>query len=473
MNARRIGVRGAVAAVASLLLALTTVGTAAAATGDWTTYGNGNARTGYDAAETAITPATAPNLQLAWTASASAGPANWVTSQPVVANGLVYWGSWDGYERASTTSGALVWQTYIGRQTPPASCNASYWDVGVPATATVVGSVVYVAAGNGVVDALDAATGAVEWTTQVGGPDDYIYSATAVFAGNLYVGVASSPPDCPLATGKVFDLNTASGAIVHTLTVSSKNCTGATVWGAIAIDEASGRLFFATGNSGTATGIPTDCTYPDPFAQAVLSTRATLGLVGHWQVPTAQAPGDSDFGSTPTLFTASGKHGKLVPLVGAANKNGVFYAFHRNGVTAGPIWQFQVAVGGDCAGCGAGSIVPAAFDGNSLYVGGGGTTVAGASCAGSVASLDPGTGLPRWQDCFTDGTVLGALAAAPGIVIAAEGNHLVVLSSATGAVLFSYKTARNIWGSPSIADGTIYVGDQSGTLYAFSLPAGP
>ena len=50
--------------------------------------------------------------------------------------------------------------------------------------------------------------------------------------------------------------------------------------------------------------------------------------------------------------------------------------------------------------------------------------------------------------------------------------HLTVLSAATGDVLFSYKTALNIWGSPSIADGTIYVGDQSGTLYAFSLPAG-
>jgi polyvinyl alcohol dehydrogenase (cytochrome) len=472
MNTRHVGARGALVAVASALLVLTSVGTAAAAAGDWTTYGNGNARTGYNAAETAITPATAPNLQLAWTASASAGPANWVTSQPVVADGLVYWGSWDGYERASTTSGALVWQTYIGRQAPPASCNATYWDIGVPATATVVGSVVYVAAGNGVVDALDAATGAVDWSTQVGGANDYIYSATAVYAGNLYVGVASSPPDCPLVTGRVFELDASSGALLHTLTVSSKKCTGATVWGAITIDEASGRLFFATGNSGTAAGIPTDCTYRDPFAQAVVSTRATLGVIAHWQVPTTQAPGDSDFGSTPTLFTTPGAHNKLVALVGAANKNGVFYAFKRNGVRAGPVWQFQVAAGGDCAGCGAGSIVPAAFDGTNLYVGGGGTTVAGAPCAGSVASLSPATGTPQWQHCFTDGPVIGALAAAPGIVIAAEGNHLVVLSAATGDVLFSHRTALNIWGSPSIADGTIYVGDQSGTLYAFALPAG-
>jgi len=472
MNARRVGVRCALVGVASALMILSTVGTAGAATGDWTAFGNGNARTGYNAAETAITPATAPNLQLAWTASASTGPANWVTSEPVVANGLVYWGSWDGYERASTTSGAPVWQTYIGRQAPPPSCNTTYWNVGVSATATVVGSVVYVAAGNGVVDELNAATGAVEWTTQVGTVDDYIFSAPTVYAGNLYVGVASSPPDCIMMPGQVFELNATSGAVEHTLRTAGKQCTGATVWGDITIDEATGRLFFGTGSSANAAHIPVDCTFPNPHAQSILSTAPGLGLVGHWQVPAAQAPGVDDFGSTPTLFTAPGNHNKTLPLVGAVNKNGVFYAFNRKAVTAGPIWQFQVAIGGDCAGCGNGSIAPAAFDGSSVYVAGGTTTVNGASCAGSVASLDPGTGVPHWQHCFTDGPVIGALATAPGIVIAADFEHLTVLSAATGDVLFSYKTALNIWGSPSIADGTIYVGDQSGTLYAFSLPAG-
>ena len=51
-----------------------------------------------------------------WNAT-SGGP---VFAQPIVANGTVYWGSFDGYERATSTSGNLVWKTFLGTTTPPA-----------------------------------------------------------------------------------------------------------------------------------------------------------------------------------------------------------------------------------------------------------------------------------------------------------------------------------------------------------------
>ena len=47
-----------------------------------------------------INQTNAPNLHLAWQASDTA-PNHGVFSQPIVSNGLVYWGSFDGYERAT------------------------------------------------------------------------------------------------------------------------------------------------------------------------------------------------------------------------------------------------------------------------------------------------------------------------------------------------------------------------------------
>ncbi len=451
----------------ALLGALSVVGAAwggvpaAAASGDWTTYAATNGRSGFNAAETVITPTTTSQLHLAWTAAAQNASPNWVTSQAVVSNGLVYWGSWDGYERATNTSGGLVWQTYLGRMA--ATCE-SFWNVGVASTAAVVNSVVYVGGGDGQLYALDAATGSVIWQTPLGGPNSYVYSSPAVFDGSVYIGVADSPPDCPFIQGQLLQVNAATGVVQNTMKVVPDGCTGGGVWGSPTVDEASGTVYFATGPlEGPCNATST------PYVEAVIEVQASdLGVIGHWQLPTAQAMGDtdSDFGSTPTLFTRISK-GKTQAMVGIANKNGVYYAFKRGHIGAGPSWQFQIAIGGFCPNCGQGSISTSAWDGSTLFAAGGNTTIHGVSCAGSVAALNPSTGGIRWQDCLPDGPVLGALSAAPGIVAVAEGDKILVVSATSGQTLFSYTTLSTIYGSPSIANGVLYVGDNSGTLYAF------
>src|ERR1039458_2849997 len=197
----------AVALVGALSVGATWGGLpAAAATGDWTTYGATNGRSDFNAAETVITPTTASQLHLAWTAAAQNVTPNWVTAQAVVSDGLAYWGSWDGYERATNASGGLVWQTYLGRMA--AACD-SYWTVGVASTATVVNSVVYVGGGDGQLYALDAATGSILWQTPLGGPNSFVYSSPAVFGGSVYIGVAESPPDCPGIQGQLVQVNAA------------------------------------------------------------------------------------------------------------------------------------------------------------------------------------------------------------------------------------------------------------------------
>ena len=106
---------------------------------------------------------------LAWQASDTA-PNNGVFPQPIVSNGLVYWGSNDGNERATDTSGNPVWQTNLGRTSPPACDNPT--DYGISSTPTIttdvpVGgatSVLYVGGGDSKLYALNAATGAVLWS---------------------------------------------------------------------------------------------------------------------------------------------------------------------------------------------------------------------------------------------------------------------------------------------------------------------
>src|SRR5258708_3004780 len=116
------GVRVAVVFGVSLVglsLIAVTVPTAFAASGDWATYLSSDARSGFNASETVINPTSAPNLKLKWTHHAGGA----ITIQPIEANNLVYWGSWDGFEQATNRSTGFVWGTYVGQTTSP--CGAT------------------------------------------------------------------------------------------------------------------------------------------------------------------------------------------------------------------------------------------------------------------------------------------------------------------------------------------------------------
>ena len=89
---RLLAAAGAIAVLAGLPLS----GAEAQTSGDWPTYLNTVARSGYNSVETVITPSTAPHLTQLW-ADKSGGA---VSAEPIQENGTVYYGSWDGNERA-------------------------------------------------------------------------------------------------------------------------------------------------------------------------------------------------------------------------------------------------------------------------------------------------------------------------------------------------------------------------------------
>jgi hypothetical protein len=428
-------------------------------------YLNDTARSGFAAGETAITPSTAPNMKLQW--SAHAGGA--VSAEPVTANGNVYWGSWDGYEHSSSTSGTQNWQTNIGTNsdshcTPKETGVASSATIGTVNVGGTATSVDFVGGGNGYFYALNAATGAVIWKRHLGAtPAHFLWSSPLLDGGSIYEGVASFG-DCPLVRGEMVQMNAATGAIQHTFYTVPGGCIGAGVWGSATLDPASGDIYFGTGNAGS-------CSSSEPLAVAVVELTPSLSMVGHWQIPSAQHGPDSDFGSTPTMFTAT-VGGASTPMVGLQNKNGVYYAFRTGSLGSGPVWKSRIAAAGQCPQCGHGDIPPSAYDGSDLYIAGGNTHIKGTSCSGSIQAVDPATGHQAWQKCLTSGPVLGAVTAVPGVAFVAEGQDVLAVSTSTGGTLFTYtdsSAGSAFWGPASISNGVVYVGNQDGRLDAIGV----
>ena len=137
-------------------------------------------------------------------------------------------------------------------------------------------------------------------------------------------------------------------------------------------------------------------------------------------------------------------------LVGAENKNGVYYAFDRTNLGAGPVWSYTAE--NSALAQAAGSATDACEDVNTIsssaWAGPGspvivaGLAQSGSSCIGTLAALNPSTGQVAWQTPL-QGEIEGAVTEVPGIVAVGAGPSVDLLSSATGMMLFSYRERRH------------------------------
>ncbi len=361
---------------------------------DWPTYLNDVQRDGAST-DTTLSTSNASQLTLLW--SYKTGGA--IAAQPIEVGGVVYLGSWDGYEYAlNATTGAVMWKTFLGITTTSVpQCGPE--PIGVTSSPTVQNGVVYVGGGDAYWYALNASTGAVLWkvytgdNSQTGG--HYNWASPLIYNGYAYIGIASLG-DCPLVDGQLLQVSLTTHQIVNTLDTGGSGQPGAGIWTSPTLDTATNTIFVTTG---TIVNYATQ-----PLAQAMIAVDATtLAVKSVWQLPQAQAVTDADWGTTPTLFTNSLGH----QLVAATNKNGFTYAYNRSNVGSGAIWQTQIATGGACPACGAGSVSSGAFGGGRLYIAGGNTTINGVSFQGSVDALNPSTGAFLWQH-GTNGIVLAA-----------------------------------------------------------------
>src|SRR6266702_151541 len=445
-----------------LHIAQATHGSNTSSAGDWPMYMYNVGRSGYNTSETMINPSTAPNLQPKVLAGDKSQ--KYIFSQPVVSNGVVYWGSFNGYEHATKIDGSgELWDKDLRSTT---SCDpVSPIPLGVVSSAAVVNGVVYVGGGDHSLYALDASTGNILWDTPLGGsaPNTFVWDSPLVVNGFVYIGTATTGEgiaNCNLVQGQLFQLKASDGSIVHTYKIVPNGCVGGGLWSSHVYDASDKSIYFTAGTEGGNS--VTTCKEPNAIGIVKLNAKS-LQLLDSWNIPVIQRmTKDADFAGTPTLFTANG-----VNMVGAVDKNGYFYAFKRASFGKTPAWSTYIANYGACPQCGKGSISSAVFDGSKLYVAGGSVTVNGVTYPGSVDALNPANGTIIWQT-FLLKTVLGSVTEVPGVIAVVDSPYLTLLNSQNGATLFTSNNTYYGYGSASISNGVLYVGSKTGQLYAFS-----
>jgi polyvinyl alcohol dehydrogenase (cytochrome) len=431
---------------------------------NWPGYLFGSTHSSDNAAAAAITPATAPALTRVWswkpaapTMTGQPGPS--LFASPTVFNGRVYIGANTGvFYALNEATGKVIWKRFLGFVTKK-TCGAR----GITSTATVAPDpvtgalTVYVAGGNGYLYALSAATGAITWRHVVALPSStvnnyYNWSSPAVFNGHVYMGV-SSQCDHPLVMGGLKEYNQATGALTAFFKTNPGGSTGPSIWTSAAGRPSGTSVFVTTGN-----GVG-----PDAIAVIRLNA-ATLTQQDSWQVPSSELGPDSDFGGSPTLFSAT-IGGSTVRLVGACNKNGVYYTWRQGNLAAGPLWRFRAGTPTTVSDrCDAAAV----WDGSNLYIAGNQTVIGGVTYNGSVSSVDPATGAPHWQRGLP-GAVVGTPTLDGAGVLAVptfSASELLLINAATGSVLKTITTGPD-FGQPVFADNMLLIPTKKNGLWAY------
>jgi outer membrane protein assembly factor BamB len=435
---RTSSIAGALATVVSVVLA----GVATAATlNNYPAYLGGPAHTSYAKTATTFTVANAGGAHSLWTVTSI----GYVDASPDVYAGIIYVGSENGnFYAINATTGGLKWTKKLSI----ANCSNS----GIVSSATIAKDpvtgklTVYVGAADHYLYALSAATGKTVWRSLIGVATTHYYnwSSPTIANGYLYYGV-STDCDTPGFDGMVA-LNQHTGLQTgRYYTSGSATVAGASVYSSAAVAP-DGSVFVSTGD---ANGASTN----DSTAIVKLAEGTLTRLAGY------QVPGlvglNMDFNANPTLFMAG-----TTPMVGACNKNGVFYALTQSDPSS-PVWTRQLGIPpahGSLAFCGGSAV----WDGTDLFVGADAAT--STSPPGSVYELNPATGAVVWEIPLSTGPVVGSpsldgsgVLAVPTYNSKGGTSAVYLIDKNSGTILRTINYSGPIFAQPVFADGELLV----------------
>ncbi|MCI4330419.1 MAG: PKD domain-containing protein [Thermoplasmata archaeon] len=474
---------------------------------DWTTYGGNAERTGTNPNETTLGPANAARLQLAWTTWLN----RTVLGSLIVANQTVLVGDPSGYlVGLNATSGAVLtptsphpWETpYLGN-TSYSRCGGAGGPgtkhSGLISTPTRIGNRIYENGGNTSFYTLSL-DGRVLQRVDLGNHTskfspwyfDYNWGSPLIYHGTAYVGIAAlcefndadpNSADWKYVQGQLLAVDLSSGSVVGIFNVtkgSSVTDLGGSIWSTPAVDPTTNTVWVTTGNENNSAETPATKEYPRSM---VALNATTLKLLGACQVGSAGL--DADFGAGPTLFH-DGRGGRYV---GAINKDGTFYAYNATTPSGGNCGSPGTGTlrlawsDAFCSGFLPGTISPAAFDGQYLYI----ASDACGNTSGFVDQVYPSNGTIRWSHSIVspDSEAHAGVASANGLVVVAANQvmsttlgpgEIQVLNASNGHVLYQHPfvAESNAW--PVIADGTIFVtggnvtSGANGFVAAFRVP---
>jgi polyvinyl alcohol dehydrogenase (cytochrome) len=282
-------------AFATLLLSQPARGAAA----DWPTFGqnlSNTASTGTNQGK------NVSSLQVKWTFTTGGD----VSARAAVAGGVVYFPDWAGNLWAVNASdGTLKWGHQLSDYGLPTGTYAR-------ATPTVSSGTLYLgtqgaplafppAGGNAYLLSINAATGALNWKTQLESSDPWamISTAVSVYNGLVYAGVASNEElvaafggPCCFARGSVVAVDASTGAIMWKTRTTPPGYSGVSVWGSNpVVDPARGSLYVGTGNNFShpidpaylgcigSGGTPASCSSSDNHVDSILALDLVTGAI--------------------------------------------------------------------------------------------------------------------------------------------------------------------------------------------------
>jgi polyvinyl alcohol dehydrogenase (cytochrome) len=453
---------------------------------NWPSYLDGVTHHSYTAQATAITPSNAAGLVQAWNFMPGAPPVKALgyalNASPTVYDGMVYIGGNNGtFYALSESTGAVVWQQAIGYVKPKkGTCKAR----GITSTAMVAPDpatkipTVYVSSGSGYLYAMNAATGALTWKSVIhlpvgNGANYYDWSSPTIANKKLYIGVAGSCTDHVRGAMEAFSQGTGKKLATYYTVPSGQ--VGGSIWTTPAV-ASNGDIYVGTGND-----IPPTSPNEGTSESIVKLSGTNLSQLAVWQLPLAQQPSDDDdFGASVSLFNATlPGTTKSTPMVGACNKNGVYYALKQDNLAAGPVWQTRIAdvnTGDD--GMAAACLSSTVVKGSDLYVAGAATIIGGTAYPGSIDELNAATGAIVWATGLPS-EVLGtpSLDGAGVLTVGTyndgsdpEADYL--LDPSTGAMLATVSNGDSSqFAQPVFADQYLFIATSAAGLYAYQPPA--
>jgi hypothetical protein len=286
------------------------------------------------------------------------------------------------------------------------------------------------------------------------------------------VGVASQC-DNPLVYAGVQEYSQATGVQQAAFYNVPSGDVGGSVWSSVAVAK-DGNVFETTGNGPLGNQFLAD-------SESIVELQGTtLAEMGSWQIPPQPQPGaDSDFGGSPTLFSAVLPGSTApTPMVGACNKIGTYYALKADDLAAGPVWTLNVSGKPDD---GADECIAAAvWNGKDLFLAGPRTTIGGTSYLGSIREVNPATGQIIWATGLSGGVDgsptldgKGILAVATYQFTSGAANAVYLLNAKTGAIVATLGAggvANGEFSQPVFANQYVFAATYGDGLTAYAPP---
>ncbi len=444
-------------------------------------------------------------------------------ASPIVAGGVMYVSTpYDGIIAINATTGKSIWRR------PPLTGNFLQCCGPVNRGVAISGNRVIIGQLDGVLVALDAKTGMVQWTAEVAdNTKGYsITMAPLIYHDTVIVGVGGGEfgirgflaayhvrdgklkwrwyaTDSRHWFGTTARLRTdeglASEAESQQLRARFSNSWqrgGGGIWTSPAIDPQTRTIFVATGNPwpmSRGTSRPGDNLYTD----SIVALDADTGRMKWYFQQTPHDVDDLDAASPPLLFDTVDTAGHSLRALGEIGKTGIFYILDRSnghlirqsrpllrGIT--PINSRQRFAGGS-------TWSPVSFDPRLGYAivtvtarplaegnvkRGAFDATAWNAAFGTVSAISVTSGHVIWQDWFNEGVVGGSLSTAGDLTFVGEGGgYFDALDTKTGERLWHFETGAGV-NAPPITytiDGHQYVAvavggnQQLGTQYGDAI----